>query len=241
MTSNPSVATSLEAPAKQGLLGTLGDLYAAPQQAFETIAARPRVWLALLLLMGLNLVFASVWLSRLDVYEFIRAQSAAAGQPAPPLEQVPVGFVKGSIFANAIVFPPLVLMVIAGLQLFLFKVVRGAELTFRHSLAVVAWATLAVSLLSVPLMLLVMGLKGDWNLNPQTVLQASPGAFFDSDALPKPLHAFLSGLDLFTLWTVWLVSVGYGQVTRRGTGWAAVTVFGVWAALLAIVVAWAAF
>jgi hypothetical protein len=72
------------------------------------------------------------------------------------------------------------------------------------------------------------------------VLQASPGAFFDQGALAKPLHAFLSGLDLFTLWTVFLVSVGYGQVTRRGTGWAAVTVFGVWAVLLGVVVAWAA-
>lgn len=241
MTSNPSAFPSAEAPPSVSLLGVLTDLYVAPQQAFEAIAARPRVWLALLLLVAVNLVFASVWLSRLDVYEFIRAQSAAAGQPAPAIEQVPVGFVKGSIFANAIVFPPLVLMVIAGLLLFLFKVVRGAELTFRHSLAVLAWATLAVALLTTPLMLLVMALKGDWNLNPQQVLQASPGAFFDQDALAKPLHAFLSGLDLFTLWTVFLVSVGYGQVTRRGTAWAAVTTFGLWAVLLGVVVAWSAF
>ncbi|NJR71586.1 MAG: nucleotide exchange factor GrpE, partial [Synechococcales cyanobacterium CRU_2_2] len=42
------------------------------------------------------------------------------------------------------------------------------------SLGIVAWDFLAVGLVVTPLMLLVMHLKGEWNVNPGDVLQANP-------------------------------------------------------------------
>jgi len=239
MTSPPSVGTTPDAAAEPGLLALLGELYVAPLQAFERIAARPRAFVALLLLTAINVCFAALWLSRLDAHEFLRAQAAAAGQPAPP-EGVPAGLVKGSIFVSAVVAQPILLAAAAGVLLFLFKVLRGAELNYGQSLGVVAWASLAVSSLTTPLMALVMALKGDWNLNPQQVLQASVGAFFDPQALSKPWHALLSGLDLFTLWLALLLAAGFGRVTRRGISWAALPVFGLWALLLGLAVAFSA-
>jgi hypothetical protein len=67
-------------------------------------------------------------------------------------------------------------------------------------------------------MLLVFALKGDWNLNPQELLQANPTALLEKDAVAKPLWALLSSFDLFSFWVLFLLAVGFGVASKRATG-----------------------
>jgi hypothetical protein len=75
-------------------------------------------------------------------------------------------------------------------------------------------------------MLLVFSMKGDWNLNPQELLQANPTALLEKDAVAKPLWALLSSLDVFSFWVMFLLAVGFGVASKRATGsafWGAAT------------------
>ena len=49
--------------------------------------------------------------------------------------------------------------------------------------------------------LVVMALKGDWNVTPRTRSRRTPGCSSTRATAAKPLWAFLSSLDLFSIWT----------------------------------------
>src|SRR5262245_60629960 len=104
------------------------------------------------------------------------------------------GFIKGSMAGGALVIGPLVKLAMAGLYLFAFNFVTAAELKYRQCLSVVLHAFVAVGLVHGPLMLLVFALKGDWNVSPETVLQASPAALLDMRETPRFLYSLAASL-----------------------------------------------
>ena len=67
-------------------------------------------------------------------------------------------------------------------------------------------------------MLLVLQLKGDWNINPQEAIQANLGLLLDKSTAAKPLWALLTSIDVFSLWMVFLLAVGFGVASRKTTG-----------------------
>ena len=73
---------------------------------------------------------------------------------------------------------------------------------FRRALAISAWTFLAVSVVSTPLMLLVVYLKDEWNWPAPELLQAGPALLVERGSISRPLWTLLQGLDLFSLWTV---------------------------------------
>ena len=75
-----------------------------------------------------------------------------------------------------------------------------------------------MGLLTTPLMLLVFQLKGDWNLNPQELLQANLSLLLDKATAAKPLWALLSSIDVFSLWMVFLLAAGFAVASRKTTG-----------------------
>ena len=96
-------------------------------------------------------------------------------------------------------------------------------------MAIVAWSFLTVKLVTIPATLLVMYLKGDWNVNPEEAIQAGASLFFDRATTAKPLYSLMSSLDLFSFWVLWLLATGYSVAVRRPLASAAVGVIGVWA------------
>ncbi len=213
-------------------LATLADVLIAPGQAFAELAARPRVLVVLLVMMALHLGFVATWLSRADLAEMVRHQLVLQGREAPPPDQIPVGLVRNMTWAGGLLGLPLVLLLVAGALHFAFTFFAAAELRFKTSLSVVAHAFFPAALLGGPLMLLVMALKGEWSQPPDQVLQASPAALLDPAGTPRALYSLAGSFDLFTLWTVALLSIGFGLATRRSTGSAAVVVVTLWLLLV---------
>lgn len=227
----------------QNLVGVLF----SPREEFGHILARPRFWIPLVCWMVVGFAFTAFWLQKVDAREFMRNQNVSSGRadriPPGQMEQVldrQAGFVKAISWVSALVGAPILTFVIAGVFLFVFRFFYGGDVTYAQSLAVVAWSFFALALVTSPLALTVMGLKGDWNMSPQEALQASPAMFLDRTVASKPLYALAASLDLFTFWVLWLFSTGYGVATRRTTGSAAVGVLSVWAIYVLAKVAWAA-
>ena len=83
-------------------------------------------------------------------------------------------------------------------------------------------------------------IKGDWNLNPQEVLQANLGLLLDKAETAKPLWALVTSLDLVSFWIMFLLAVGFGVAVKKSTGSALWGVLIPWAILVAIKVGWSA-
>lgn len=244
----PSAApTPATATPERGFGRHVAGLLFSPREEFPSILARPRFWIPLACWMALGLAFTAVWIQKVDAREFMRAEIVKSGRAekmAPgQMEQVldtQSRFFKPISWTSALLAAPIITFVVGGVFLFVFRFLYAGELTFGHSLAIVAWSFFLLALVTTPLMLAVMGLKGDWNINPQEALQANLAMFLDRQTTSKPLYTLASSVDLFTLWVLWLFSTGYGVATRRTTGSAAVGVLSVWALYVLAKVALAA-
>jgi len=220
----------------RGFLATLAGVYRSPAQTLAFIAARPVYWAPLLVFVAAGALFNAVWLHQLDPREFARTEiedSPFAEQMSP--EQRAEGIERQAhifplvAWLGPLVLSPLSLVVVALVYLFVFRFFYAAEATFRQSLAVVSWTSLAVALVTLPLTLLVLGLKQDWNVDPRTALQANLSVLLDKGSAPRAVYSIAESLDLFSAWMLALLSIGYGAATGRRAGQAAVGVAAVWA------------
>jgi hypothetical protein len=242
----PAVALAPE-EAPRGFFATLAGLYLEPTETFRSIAARPACAAAFVALILVNVAFTFVWLRKADPAELARTQMEDAGvfdrvspeQHAAIVERQVRLF---PIFAwlGPLVFAPIAFVALAAVFLFIYRFFYASETTFPQSIAVVVWSLLAVALVTTSLTLLILALKGEWSVDPRTVIQANPGALVDKAAVPKPLHALLDAFDLFSFWTLFLLAAGYAAAARRSVGSAAVGVLVLWGIYVLMKVALAA-
>jgi len=245
--SAPAPAGTTADGAGHGFIDNLMGLFFSPREEYASIVARPRFWVPLVGWMALSCAFTGFWLQKVDAREFMRNQIVESGRadkmPPGQMEQVidtQSGIIKPISWASAILAPPILLLIVAGLCLFVFRFFYAGNVTFAQSLAIVAWCDFVIALVATPLILAVLAMKGDWNINPQEALQANLGMFLDKATTSKPLYKLAESVDLFSAWTVWLLSSGFGVATRRTTGAAAGGILGLWAIYVLIKVAWAA-
>ena len=203
-------------------LGNLFNLYFEPAAAFAKIFAKPRVWLAILLQTLFGVIFTSIWLQKVDTREFMRAQM----EQNPRIQQLPAEQVERIINTQAsamktwgriapFIAPTVVDLLLAGILLFVFRFFMAADVSFLQSLATVAWSFVALSLVQTPIMLLILYLKGDWNVDPNGLIQANPTIFFETGDVPRWVASFLASFDLFTLWTLFLLATGFAVASKR--------------------------
>ena len=230
--SEASVAPSPAAPdAGGGFLGNLLNMYFEPRKAFASILRRPLLLAALAAYVAIVLGFTGVWMSKMDPHEFMktqieespRADKMTAEQKQQIIEtQAKMMPILGWVFGP--VFIAILLLVVSGGLMFVFRFFYGGDVGFKQALAIVTWTFLAVSIISVPVTLSVLALKGDWNLDPNQAVQANLGLLLDKSTAAKPLWSLFTSIDAFVLWMVFLLAVGFGVAIKKPT---ASTVWGV--------------
>jgi hypothetical protein len=230
-----------------GFFGNLVDVYFSPREAFARIARKPSFLLPLVGYLVLAIGFAAVWMNRVDAREFVKTQLEESGQwdkiPGEQRESIldsAAGRMKTFGMIGPVVFTPLILLVVSAALMFVFRFFYGSEVVFKQAFAIVTWCFFALALITTPLLFLVLQLKGDWNLNPQDVVQANLSLLLDKSTAAKPLWALLSSIDLFNLWLVLLLAVGFGVASRRSTASALWGVAIPWLLIVLVKVGWAA-
>ena len=236
------------APEKPGgFFQNLIDVYLSPREAFTRIVHSPRFLLPLAGYMLLVLGFTGIWMSKVEPREFMKMQLEESGQwdkiPAERrdaiLESAPTQ-IKIFGWLGPVVFIPLMLVITAAALMFVFRFFYASEATFKQAMAVVSWVFFAVALLTTPLLLLVLQLKGDWNIDPNSAIQANLGLLLDKSEAAKPLWALFTSIDVFSLWMIFLLAVGFGVASRKTTGSALWGVAIPWILIVLVKVGWAA-
>ena len=231
----PGTPSAAVAP-EHGFFQHISGMLFSPREEFASILPKAVFWLPLVCWMALALVFTGVWTQKMDAREFVRGEIERSGRadkiPPDRMESVldtQSKIVRPISWASAILAPLILTLVVGGIFLFVFRFFYGGDVTMRQSMTVVAWSYFTSALVTTPLLLIVLVLKGDWNVNPQEAIQANAGMFFERATTAKPLYSLASSLDLFSFWIIWLMSSGYGAATRKPTSSAIAGVAGLWA------------
>ncbi len=211
-------------------------LYLEPEKSFGELLPPARFWLPLALLVGLNLSFTAVWMWKVDPLEFFKAEMEWSGQAdrVPPEQREAMFAAQARMFpilawVGGLVGAPLFVLLSAAVYSLMFRFFLGGEIPFRRTLTVVGWSNAALAVVSQPLVLTVMALKGDWNINPGRALQANLAVALDRETAPRALFALLDSMDLFSLFAMYLMYVGFRVGTGMKPGAVAAGVVGPWA------------
>lgn len=230
-----------------GFFQNLVDMYFAPREAFTRIVRNPGFLVPAILVIALGLAFFGTWVQKVDARAFMQTQieegpfadRIPADRKAEIIEQQAAGLAKWG-WINVAVFTPLMILVVGAVLFFVYRFFYASDATFKQALAITSWTFLAVGLITQPLTLAVMALKGDWNINPQDALQANLGLLLDRSTASKTLWALFTSIDLFWLWMVFLLAVGFGVASRKTTASALWGVGICWVLIVLGKIGWAA-
>ncbi|MCL4524018.1 MAG: YIP1 family protein [Acidobacteria bacterium] len=136
--------------------------------------------------------------------------------------------------------PVIVAVIIGAVYLFGFNVFLSAGIKFKTALSITAHALL-VGLVSTPLVISIVLLKPAGEVNPEHLIASNVGEFLSNEA-PKWLLTLTGALDIFTIWCLVLLAIGFAAANPKKISKAGAygVVFGIWAVYVFVKVAWAA-
>jgi len=225
------VASPAPGAAAGGEVENLVGALVSPRATFQALALRPTWVLALVLLTALGA--AVIWASyaKVDAGGF-RSYLEAAGRPSPAgvSDEQFLGWTRVSSVVAAAIFGPVTYLAVAGILLGLVRMAGGA-LDFRRSLAVTAHGFLPFGVAAV------VGLAMATFRAEITMEQIEAGALVPSHLaallgsaeVGAVGRALLTSADLFSVWCIALLSLGYATVARLSRGRALAVVASVWA------------
>ncbi len=232
----PMPRTESEAP-QGSVVQSLWEVLLAPEKTFRALAARPR-WLPALLLLVVSALALSVIITpRLDMKQVVREAIEESGQEVSVAQlerQVEMADKFKWVGTGAqVVLQPAVYLLMAGLFLVVLRLV-GSEIDFRRSLTVSVHGMMPfvlATLLTLPVVL------SRAELSMQEVRSGgflrSNLAAFAPESTGKAMLSLLSSIDLFSLWSIALLAIGYRVVGRVSKAAAWGVVVALWALFVA--------
>jgi hypothetical protein len=243
-------STSISA-AGLGQLDRIASTFTAPSRTFEDIRNGHRSWWLPFILISIvsYLLFAAV-VQRVGLEQTVqnqfrfnpRAQEQMA--QASPEQLQRMTSISVSITEDMFIASPAVsLLYVLIISAVFFGTINfgfGGRARFADVFAVswYAWLPIAIQML---MGMVVMWLQPPDNFNIKNFAPTNPAALFlDPASSSQTLYAFLSQIDVITIWTLVLLSIGVSTVAgiKRSGGY--ITVFGWWIILVFFKVATAA-
>lgn len=210
-----------------GFFANLFDIYFAPGEAFARLLRKPAFLLPLALHVALSAGFTAIWLQKTDFRAFMKARIEESGRAdrIPPermgeIVESQARMVPVFSWVSAFVAPPLIVFVLSGIFLFVYRFFYASDIDYKRALTIVASSFSAFALLTTPLLLGVLYLKDDWTIPPQEALQANLTLLLEKGSVAKPLYSLAGSLDLLSFWLIFVLASGFAAASRKGWSWA---------------------
>lgn len=229
---------SVSAPESGGMseAGRIAGVFWEPKPVFEDLAARPRWWVPMILVVVFGLVYVAAFSQVVGWRTFMeneiannsRLQELPAEQRQAIIEQQSkIAGVMG--YAGAAVGGVVTLLLVAGVLLFGFKLAAGAvDLTFRQSLAIVCYGWLPFVLYQI-LALIALFYTNPADFDLRNPLPFNIGWFLDPSSASAGLVSAASSVDLFSFWVMALLALGFSVAVKKASyGKAFSIVLGAW-------------
>lgn len=209
----------------------LGGVYFSPGGTFKEIGGSPRVLVPIIAMIVINLLAGFYITKKVDILSMFENQiqaQAPRGQMTQEQEERQAQMMDKIEKFIAIVIPPgmafqaLALALVVAAVFKLISMLMGAENKFKAVFSVTMFAMLAVSIISYVLLTLIISFKepGELTLtNLSSAMSSNLGAWLTSilgkDALPKFVAKLAGYVDVFVIWQIVLLAIGYSAVSRK--------------------------
>jgi hypothetical protein len=231
MTNEPAAAIeTTPKPAARGVLARLVGIVVSPKETFASVVADPR-WLAMLVLIVVAsaVVTGGFMFTQAGQQAFLdMMEKQGRGQSMETMQRVApyIGYIT---IGQILILSPIVIAAISGILFVVFTVGMGGNATFKQVFSVVVHSQaigLVGGLVKLPLNYVTRSMTASTNL----------GVFFPMLDDTSFLARLFGMVDLFLVWWVAVLAIGFGVLYKRKTGPIAVAFFVVYA-LIAVGIA----
>jgi hypothetical protein len=235
-------AAEAVAPPKPNVFERAAGVLFTPAETFGAIARRPDILGPLLLLLAVSVVTTILIVPRMDFDEAFRQQMAQSGREMSPADEERALRFAGAVGKTMAYFGPLwsiaFYAIIAGILLFAFRFM-GGEGTFKQAFSATLYSWIPMTLFTIILTIVVL-VRG--TLDPTTMATAvkSNLAFLVDPVEQRVLFALLGSLDIFTIWTLILLTFGFSSLSKMSRATSAAIVVSLWVITVVLRVGWIA-
>lgn len=216
-----SAATPTPAPATtdNSFSRIFGVLF-APKPTFESIVRR-RTWVVPVILGCIFFVaVVAVFTQRGGWPSFFEKQNATnsrmqkmSAEDRERTMNAQEKFAPTFGYIEGVIIPPIAAVVVASVLMLVFNLSGATKVDFKTSLAIVSYAWVPWLIHGI-LSILILFLKDPSTVDLQNIVASNPGAFLSDDAA-KWLTALLGSIDIFAIWTLILLAIGYSATNPK--------------------------
>jgi hypothetical protein len=237
----PPPAASPEPPAKNTFQRFAGVLF-APADTFRDIARRPDIVVPLIVLVVISFVVTALIIPRMDFEAAFREQMSQQNRNMSDADldrAVKMGSAFGKVMAwTGPIWGILIWVIIAGVLLLAHRLF-GGEGNFKQAFSTVlySWVPLIISGIVTGIVAMARG-----EIDPtgmQTLVKSNPAFLVDMKDNPI-LFAALSSLDIFTIWTIILLVIGFATLSRLSRAKSAAIIVSLWLVTVVVKLGFAA-
>jgi len=241
MATTPVVASGApEAPGPINHFGRLIGVFFSPKATFQDIAARPSWLLPVIVMAVLGAGVAFVMNQKVDWRDVAskrieESPRAANLTPEQKEQQIAMGakISPGVAWGIGICWPILQALIVGGVFLLAYNLIGGAGARFSTSMGIVSHAYFPWIFYSL-LFILILFLKAPGTVDLENPIATNLGSFLP-ESTPKALMALGKSIDIFSIWTLLLISIGFTAVNpKKLSGKALSIALSVWAIYTAV-------
>lgn len=203
----------------------LVNTFIAPSKTFADLRRNASWWVPWLLSAVFGLMFGIVAAQKLDTAQMVRQKIEQSPSAQKRMEQLSPQQREQAIALQANIakvtfymlplFTLLSGLIVAAVLMAIFNFIMGAEVPFSRALAIAFYAgvpaILGTILLTVSILLSADPSTIDLNSNP---MPTNPGFFMDPNG-NKFIYGLVSGLDIFRIWYVVLLGLGFSVASSN--------------------------
>jgi len=221
-------APSAEAAPRPNTLQRIAGVLMSPAQTFEDVARRPDVVFPLLIIVAISVITTLLIVPRVDFAATYREAFESANMPPQQMER---SIRIAAAFGKAIAyFGPLLQVVafavIGGVLLIAFRVF-GGEGDFKQAFSVTLYSWMPLCIKSVLATGVLLTKKTMTLVDLANPLRSNLAFLADMKGRPI-LFSLLGSLDLFTIWTLVLVIIGFAAISRLSRVRSSAIVISLW-------------
>jgi len=216
----------------------LSNVFFAPTKTFEDLKRNPSWWVPFIVSAVFGLIVGIITVQKVDMRKFVQQQIDKSPLAQRQLERltpeqreqnlaIRAAITKGTFYAIP-VFQLIIGLIAAAVLMAIFNFILGAEVSFARGLGVVFYASLPGVIRAILLIISLLASSDPSTIDLANPMPTNPGFFLDPQG-NKVLYSLASALDIFTIWYVVLVGLGFAAASMnrkpsKGTGIATVFV-----------------
>lgn len=230
---------------KKNVFERIAGVLFAPAETFQDIARRPDILGPLLVILLVGYVTTFLVMPKLDIGAITAQQAEQMRKSNPNMGEEQMAQIERMTAASAKIMGwigPLLgvawYAIVAGVLLLAFRLF-GGEGSYKQAFSATLYAWVPLVLFGVIVTIVVMA-RGTFDpTTAATLVKSNPAFLVDMQEQPI-LYSLLSSFDIFTIWTIFLLIVGFAALSKTSKAKAATVVIALWAAMIVVKLGFAA-